>query len=158
MSEEKPRIWSLFPKTLSHCIEPVTKPIFKTQGLAGSRIINEWPSIVGEHLANHCIPQQLSFPPKKKIGGTLCIAAENGFATELQHQEPMILERLATYFGYRAVSRITISHTYVPEIKKNPGPRKATIPTDCTAMAEHVEDDELRAALTAIAKTLSGNA
>lgn len=148
---------SMFPKTLSQCIEPITRPVFKTQGLAGSRIISEWSSIVGEKLATHCIPQKLSFSAGKKTDGTLSIAVENGFATELQHLQPIIIERLATYFGYKAVARVTISHTYVPEKEKLPTveKRKTSLPSSCINVAETVEDDELRAALIRIAKTLS---
>jgi hypothetical protein len=147
---------SMFPKTLSQCIEPITRPAFKTQGLAGSRIISEWQSIVGDKLANHCIPQKLSFSAGKKTDGTLSIAVENGFATELQHTQSVILEKLATYFGYKAVARITISHTYTPELEKPLSkPRKATLSKNCINIAESIEDEELRAALTSIARTLS---
>ena len=147
---------SMFPKTLSQCIEPLTRPILKTQGLAGTRIISEWPAIVGEKLANRCIPQKLSFPAGKKIEGTLCIAVENGFAPELQHMQPLILERLATYFGYKAVIRITISHTYVPEVKKPEPKRKASFISDIN-FTESVQDEELRIALDRVAKALCGS-
>jgi hypothetical protein len=150
------RKYSLFPKTLSKCVENITRPVLKTQGLAGSRIISEWKSIVGEKLANHCLPQKLSFPTGKKTDGTLSIAVENGFAPELQHSQILILERLAVYFGYRAVARITISHTYVPENRKEiTKPIKKTLSADSMALVEQVDDEELRAALTGIARTLS---
>ena len=146
---------SMFPKTLSKCVEQLTRPALKTQGLAGSRIITEWKSIVGEKLSSHSQPQKLSFPAGKKSDGTLAIAVENGFAPELQHLQPMILERLAVYFGYRAVSRITISHTYVPESKKIPKkPLKKNLSKDSLALVEKVDDLELREALAGIAKTL----
>ena len=150
------RRFSLFPKTLSACIEPVTRPILKTQGLAGSRIISEWPAIVGKELSSRCIPQSLSFPPGKKVGGTLAIAVESGFAPALQHQQPVIIERLATYFGYRAVTRITIAHTYTPEQKTSEKkPPKKHI-TALLTVGEEVTDPELKAALEAMAATLSG--
>ncbi len=69
----------------------------------------------------------------------------------------MILERLATYFGYKAVIRINISHTYIPEIEKSqPAPLLKSLPNSCINMAENVEDEELRNALKSIARTLSG--
>lgn len=147
----------MFPKKLSQCIEPITRPVLKTQGLAGSRIISEWSSIVGEKLSAHCIPQKLSFPSGKKVDGTLSISVENGFATELQHLQTTIIDRLSTYFGYRAVARINISHTYIPEQEKSP-PATITnvLPQACINLAESVEDEELRAALINMAKILSG--
>jgi hypothetical protein len=147
---------SLFPKTLSKCVEQITRPVLKTQGLAGGRIISEWKSIVGANLAGHCLPQKLSFPAGKKSEGTLSIAVENGFATELQHLQPIILERLAVYFGYRAVSRVAISHTYVPEKKKNMiNPLQKNLTADSIKLTEQVDDEELRAALASIARTLA---
>ncbi len=147
---------SMFPKTLSQCIEPITRPVFKTQGLAGTKIISEWASIVGDKLANHCIPQKLSFAAGKKNDGTLSIAVENGFATELQHLQPIILDRLATYFGYKAVIRITISHTYVAEPEKlSDTPHKSKLPNKSINITEQIEDEDLRIALTNIARSLS---
>lgn len=147
----------MLPKTLSQCIEPITRPVFKTQGLAGTRIISEWPSIVGTKFASHCIPQKLSFSAGKKTDGTLSIAVENGFAPELQHLQPVILDRLATYFGYKAVTRITISHTYIPEPENLPSmPLKPKLHKNTITITEQIEDEELRTALTNIAKTLSG--
>jgi hypothetical protein len=159
MTSDKPRYTSLFPKTLAQCIEPITRPVLKAQGLAGSRILTEWPSIVGKKLAAHSIPEKLQFPAGKKTEGTLVISVENGFAPEIQHQQPMILERLAAYFGYQAVNRISISHTYIPSrTTVKPAKRKAPpLPESVGHIADNVEDSELRETLKSLAKTLSKN-
>lgn len=156
MKDGEKRHYSLFPKTLEACVEPLTRPILKQNGLAGTRILTEWAAIVGPQLASHTLPEKLSFPKGKKNGGTLVISTENGFATELQHMQPVILERLAAYFGYQAISRITISHswTHAPKPEK-PAP-KPTLPKHAATLAENVADDELKAALTSLAQTLAG--
>jgi hypothetical protein len=151
------RYYSLFPKTLESLIEPLTRPVFKEKGLAGARIITEWPNIVGRSLAAHCIPEKLSFPRGKKTGGTLTIAVENGFATELQHMQPQILERLSGYFGYQSVSRITISHSY---LKAQSITKKSTAKTPCaidTSALESLDDPELKLALQSFAQGLKTN-
>ena len=156
MSAGGKRKYSFFPKTLASCVEPLTRPLFKTQGLAGSRILTEWTTIAGA-LARHTAPEKISFPPGKKSGGTLTISVENGFATELQHMQPVILERLAMYFGYAAVARIVISHTWpaaAPPVKAPP--RRPVLPKDCSQMADDIEDAELKAALKSLADTLAG--
>ena len=157
MSETTIRKYSLFPKTLEQCVEPMLRPVFKDKGLAGSRLLTEWASIIGHALASHTLPEKLAFPPGKKSGGVLTISVENGFATELQHMQPVILERLAGYFGYAAVNRIAISHTWLPAepvktsaLAPSKGP---AINADITAT---VEDSELKAALVSLARTLSG--
>ena len=159
MSEDKLviRRFSLFPKTLQACVEPLTRPALKMQGLAGSRILTEWASIVGPEMASHSMPEHLSFPRGKKVGGTLVISTENGFATHIQHMQSVILERLASYFGYQAIARITISHSWVPKkpVETRPA-RAATLPKGTHVCTEAVDDPELRAALSSLARTLAG--
>lgn len=154
--KENYRRSSMLPKTLSQCVEPITRPAFKTQGLAGSRIINEWPSIVGDKLSDHCMPNKLSFPSGKKTDGTLSIAVENGFALELQHMQQAIIDRIASYFGYKAVARISISHTYITEVKEPTRAIFKYLPSTCIDIVNGVDDEDLRNALSKVAKTLSG--
>jgi len=145
----------LSPKTLSQILEPITKPVFKAHGLAGNRIISEWPVIIGEKLSMHCIPQKLSFPAGKKTDGTLCIAVENGFAPELQHMQAVIMDRLAIYFGYKAISRITISHSYAPINEEEKKPSSSKPSSTNFFISEEIDDVELRSSLDNIAKSLS---
>ena len=151
------RTFSLFAKSLEHCIEPLTRPLLKTQGLAGSRIVSQWYSIVGPQLAAHTQPEKLTFPKGKKTEGTLVISTENGFATELQHMQPVILERLSSYFGYAAISRIVISHSWMerPE-PTTPAPPRPTLAQGSLGIIDQVDDDDLKKALASLGKTLSG--
>jgi hypothetical protein len=151
MSIEKRRYYSRFPKALNECVEPLIQPVLKEKGLAGSRIITDWAKIVGPQLANRSQPEKLNFSRGKTTEGTLTIAVENGFATDLQYQTPLILERLAVYFGYKAISRITISHTLT---RQKPTQRPAMpskplspIPED---MLNDIEDAELKEALAGL--------
>lgn len=153
----KARRYSLFPKSLDECIEPVLRPVLKSQGLAGSRLLVRWPEIVGQRLARYSIPEKIHFPAGKRTDGTLTIAVENGFALEIQHLQPIILERLATYFGYKAITRIAISASLPAseseEIVNIPQP--ATLALDPN-LAEPIEDEDLKSAFSSFAKTLSG--
>jgi len=151
------RSFSLFPKTLDAVVEPLTRPLLKARGLAGTRIVSHWHAIVGAELAQHAQPEKLTFPKGQKTGGTLTISTEYGFATELQHRQPQILERLATYFGYSAVTRIVISHSWVERTApaEPPRPEPTLKPADLKPV-ESVADDELKAALSSLGKALAG--
>jgi hypothetical protein len=146
----------LFPKTIGEFVESLTRPVMKAKGLAGTRVLTQWDDIVGEQLSRHTLPEKLAFPKGGKTGGTLTISVENGFATELQHMQPAILERLAHYFGYQAVTRIVISHTWVPSPQRSEvrvegsGKKKKEV-----YHTSDIEDAELKAALASFAKTLS---
>lgn len=163
MSETPPkkRYRRLFPKTLGECVEPLTRPVFKAQGIASSRLMADWDKIVGQALASRCLPQKLSFPKSKNTDGTLTIAVENGFAPEIQHHQPIIIEKLASYFGYKAVSRISISQSYLPAKILPNTPKKTKAPAlcaDCVSVAQSVGDEELKTALASFAGALSARA
>lgn len=142
---------------IDRCIEPLTRPLLKERGLAGSQVLTQWANIVGPRLARHAIPEKLAFPKGKKTGGTLTVSVENGFALEFQYMQPAILERLATYFGYSAVSRIAISAATLPAEAPLPArkPRKPAIAMECGQWTDGITDPELRAALASLANTLA---
>lgn len=146
---------SLFPKPLHKIIEPLVKPIFKTRGLAGAHFLADWPRIAGEELASHCVPEKLSFPSGSKTGGTLTIAVENGFALEFQHMQPVILERINMYYGYQAVTRLAISHSF-PQRPKEPKQIPATSAATAAYEVKNISDPELKTALQSLANSLSG--
>ena len=152
---EKRRYYSLFPKTLSNCVEPLTRPVLKERGLASARLITGWSDIIGRPLADHCLPEKLSFPPGKKTDGTLTVAVENGFATDIQHMQPYILERLASYFGYRAVNRLVISHSF--QSNKKPAPKKSvpSNPELKPVITSDIDDPELKEALESLARAMT---
>ena len=156
MSDPKYHRHSLFPKTLSACIEPLTRPAMKANGLAGSRILTEWAGIVGPQLAAHSAPEKLAFPRGEKSGGTLTISVQNGFAPHIQHMQGIILERLGSYFGYAAVSRIVISHSWVQPAEPEVKPKPPTLTKASVNITDEVDDPELREALASLARTLSG--
>jgi hypothetical protein len=151
------RRYSLFSKTLKSCVDPVLRPIIKTQGAAASKLITEWPEIVGNDIAAYSAPIRLQFPKDKNSGGTLYIACEGAHALTLQHMAPMLIERLTMYFGYPAVARIMLEQTLIsrePTTKPKPTSRKTAPPinTDCLA---DIEDEELKKVLTDFATTLN---
>ncbi len=160
MTTTKPptRKYSNVAKTLGECIEPVTRPVYRSRGLANIRLLTEWPKVVGSALANVSVPEKLSFAPGKTVDGTLTIAVAGGFATELQHMQPVILERINGYFGYKAVSRIAISHSFARPAPKVEKPQaKIALSAEAVATAGEITDPELKQAMESFAKTLQGN-
>ena len=85
---------------LSTLIGKITVASFEARGLAAAGIAAEWPAIVGEAVA------ACSWPDRLRRDGTLRVCVSGPVAVELQHLEPQILERIAAYYGYRAVTRI----------------------------------------------------
>lgn len=137
---------ALFPKPLKQVLERTTRPIATKRGFSETRIITDWALIVGEHIAGYATPLKLSFPKDKNTGGNLTVVAHPAYALEIQQMSPMILDKIASYVGFRAVDRITIEQAYsaLPETKAEP-PAPAA-PTTTTS------SDPLEAALERLAR------
>lgn len=148
---ERNRSCYLFPTTLQKAAETATKTAFKRYGLAQARLASDWEHVVGPVLAAKALPQRIQFTKGKRDDGTLFLAVATGWALEIQHLEPVILEKIATYFGYRAVSRIHITQRPLPATKKPkktpPKPLPEPDSQYLQAATAAVEDPQLKAAL-----------
>ena len=153
------RRYSMLPTPLMKAAEGVTRHIFRQHGIAESRIITEWPLIAGPVLAQKSLPIKLSFPQGQKANGTLHLRVASGWALEVQHLEPIILDKIATYFGYRAVSKLFLQQGPLPE-----RPKKAEVKPEPELTADEVrvlasitskvEDPELKEALNRLGAAL----
>jgi hypothetical protein len=128
----------------------VTAAVRRKRGLSEAGLIAGWAAIVGDSLAAECAPQRLARGPDG-TGGTLHVRVTGPLALELQHLEPLVIERINGYFGYRAVARLTL---HQGPLDRRPRPRKPVPPApdaDSAARLEAqlagVEDEALRAAL-----------
>lgn len=127
----------------------LTKPIFGRHGFAGGAMIVDWPAIVGAAVASYTLPIRVRFPLNERTGGTLEIkVANSAFATELQHLEPLILDRINGYFGWGAVARLKLRHGPLPPRSKPVvAPLEPKAEARLDQVLEQVEDPDLRAAL-----------
>jgi hypothetical protein len=139
--------------------ERVTRPVFGRHGFAGGALVVDWPAIVGSAVASHTLPLSIKFPPKERTDGTLSVKVDSGaFAVEMQHLEPLILERINGYFGWKAVARLRLRQGPLPErpaAKAPPAEPPATPPPAQDSLAR-VEDPELRAVLERLGRRLAG--
>ena len=92
------------PRTrrLSEMLPKLTRAAFRDRGFYQGSILTDWVDIVGAELATKSCPEKIS------RDGVLTLRVDGSIALEIQHREPQILERIATHFGYRAVTRIKI--------------------------------------------------
>lgn len=148
-------------RALGETVAKVTAPIMSRQGFAGGAIVAEWPAIVGEQMASQSIPEKVIHSRDKNAGGTLrlCVAS-GGVATELQHLEPLLLDRINTYFGYPAIARLQFVHRPLPHTKppRPPSPRPLT-PEEERRLADSlsgIEDPKLRQSLEDLSRAILG--
>ena len=149
-------------RTLGGSLGAATKRAFARRGLTGADIARQWPAIVGSELAAHCRPRQLRFAKAgEAVDGRLTLRVAPGWALQLQHLEPLVLERVNGFFGYRAVGRLVLQQGPLPALRNGaPGsrvpPKAKPAPLDgaLAAKLSTVGDPELRAALEKLGRSL----
>jgi hypothetical protein len=147
--------------TLPEIAAPVlAKQGLGKEGIGGARLLSEWPSIVGETLAKASWPMKLSFPRGERREGTLRLRVLPALALEIQHREPVLLERINGYFGYNAVARIAIVQG-PPPLPDQPQPPvlRPLAPEERRALdvrLDDITDPALRAALDRLGSAIIG--
>lgn len=141
-------------RPLADFLDASIGPVMAQRGFADSEIMLGWPEIVGGELAARTQPERLNWPRRRGFepaeGATLVVRVEPGFALEAQHLAPIILERLATYFGWRCVQALRFQQGRIVRSNVRRPPAKPD-PALLQAAADHVvgvDDANLRKALT----------
>lgn len=151
------------PKPLAATVGGLARKTIGRRGFAEAGLVTGWEGIVGPELAASCWPDRLTFPPGRRDGGTLRIRVAGGFALELQHMEPQLLERINGHFGYRAIERIAIIHAppgKKPGAGRSQNRKKRETPADPMARATieqalaAVDDPEIRAVLARLGRAV----
>lgn len=148
-------------RALAAVLARITRPLFARRGFADGAILNHWEAIVGKPLAAATSPEKIVYARGERRDGVLHLRIANGaLATEMQHLEPQLLERVNTYFGYRAVGRLRLVHGPLP-VKRtpdNPSPRALDDKeeADLDRRLAGVTDPDLRAALESLGRAAIG--
>ena len=143
------------PRPLAATLPKLTAKALGRHGFTEGALITDWRLIVGDDLAAVSQPEKLSFPRGERVGGVLRIRVQGGVATELQHLEPLVVERINSHFGYGAVAKLKLIQASPP---KRPARRHAEKPADIDPIQKlalcdllgTVADDETRAVLERI--------
>jgi hypothetical protein len=150
-------------KHLAELIDRTLGPTLAQRGFANVEILLAWPEIVGEAMAARSRPERLVWPKRREgernQAATLLVRVEPGFALELQHLAPVILDRLATFFGWRCVERLKFEQARIPAAPPAPAPSPAPSPAvrrEARERAEGIEDENLRTAVERLGTAVLG--
>jgi hypothetical protein len=150
-------------KPLAELIEDCIAPALAAQGFAGRSIVSLWPEIVGERLAARTRPLKIDWPKRRPAPGeaadpaTLVVRVEGAFALEMQQLGPLVVERVNTHLGWRAVGKLVLKQGPVA----GPAPPRPAPKLDAAAAAAvdrqvaTVEDEGLREALARLGKAVA---
>lgn len=146
-------------RALSQSVREITRSALGRRALAEAALLAEWPAIVGADVAAACQPRRLSFPRRdSRREGTLVLRVKPGEAPRLAHWEPILVERVNGFFGYRAVARLRLEQGPLArrEAPAKP-PRRHLSDAESQAVERRVAavgDDDLRAALARLGRSL----
>jgi hypothetical protein len=137
----------------------VTRDTMQKRGFAQGEIITRWREIVGPELAAHTSPEKLAFPRAERRAGTLQVRVAPGAALALQHEEPVVIQRINRFFGYAAVARLKMIQAPVPVTDDHPNtpPRelaKSELRDIETEVAD-TKDNDLREALASFGRSIA---
>ncbi len=136
-------------------------PIARARGFATISLLSEWPAIAGHDLAQFTMPDKVIWPRRRQDedsagaapthqteAATLILRVDGPRAIEVQHRADQIIERVNTYFGYRAIGALRILQAPVARVRRapSPSPPPPLDPQPLPASAE-IDDDNLRQAL-----------
>lgn len=134
-------------------------PICQQNGFVQARILLEWEYIVTPQFAQFCTPLKVTFPLKQRNNGRLLLRATSSMATEISYLEPLILSRINQYFGYQAISKISLLQgpitKKIPSKKPIRKPLPEAVQSRLECHVQPIEDDRLRAALLALGMGIS---
>ncbi|WP_254368151.1 DUF721 domain-containing protein [Paracoccus sp. Z118] len=131
------------------------------RGFAVTRLLTNWPEIVGEDIARCTRPVKISHG--KGFGGTLTLLTTGPQAPLVQMQLPAIRDRVNACYGFNAVARITVTQTAPQGFAEGhavftPAPRSAAAPApsperlaEAEALADHFTDPDLSQAMRRLA-------
>jgi len=124
--------------------------VFARKGFPDPTLVLRWAEIVGPDVARLARPIRLSAGPD---GGTLTLKAEPGASVFLQHETPALCERINTYLGQPAVSRLRFVQGPLENRAKPDAPRSRPGPVAGNDPARQFHGGErLREALLALAR------
>lgn len=148
------------PRAIAEMTQRLTRRTMGKRGFTEGALIAEWPTIVGSALATTTLPLRIAFPRNERSGGTLHVRVSSGaMATQLQHLEPLVVQRINGYFGYGAVARLALSQGPVAKRPvRRPPPPPVLDAAEEAQLANNlagVEDPDLKAALASLGRHLA---
>ena len=112
------------PKKIGDTLSRINKNYSSKFGKIEFLILSKWTQIVGSFFADHSEPEKISRiteefnefdePVYKNF---LHVRVSPAAAVEFQHYKGTIIEKINSFFGYKAISDLRLQQNFVPEKK-----------------------------------------
>ena len=121
----------LFPRALGEVVRAATDPILEKRSSLVTTLLRDWHLIVGTERAAIARPMKVLFSRgDENTSATLHLEVDAAHAAEFPYYEAQILEQIARYSGYKAITRLVVHADYTPRAKAAapPTPRADATP------------------------------
>ena len=145
MSETEATKRTFKTSSIADIARGINNRAFRRFGFARSEILMHWPEIVGPVLARSSLPERLVTPKQNHI------RVDGSFAPEMQHLEPLVIDRINSYYGFNAVCRLICHHGIIdkqaPLKKYQPPILTDSQKSELDLCLKDIKDDKLRESL-----------
>lgn len=116
-------------KAVGSYVPKLTQKAFEKFGFSTAALLTDWAVIAGEQLAAATLPERVKWPrgaaPADGVAGeahsgaTLVLRVDPSRALDVEYKTAQIIDRINSYFGYKAVSALRLLQAPVvsPETK-----------------------------------------
>jgi hypothetical protein len=143
-------------------VPKIAGAVLGKRGFGEAQLVAQWPAIIGESLAEGVSPEKLSFARGERRDGTLHLRVAPGLALEVQHREPVLIERINAFFGYRAVARLALKQGPAARPGPPPAARPRPLKSEERQLLDErlaaIDEGELKAALRRLGEAVLGSA
>ncbi|MBX6328304.1 MAG: DUF721 domain-containing protein [Pseudolabrys sp.] len=146
-----------YPRALAELTGATLGDVLRRRGFASSELIARWADIAGVEIAAHSEPIKINWP-RLRAGApgrddpadaaTLVLRVDGPAALDIQHQAPVIIERVNRFFGWSAIGRLALRQAPLRRRTRPPAePPPDAAEAERIAAAIPIDDDALRRAL-----------
>ena len=112
------------PQYIGSTIKKISRNFTSKFGKIEFIIHSNWPKIAGSYFSEYSEPKGVSniYDSENEFGETvyksyLNVSVAPAAALEFQHFKDTIIDKINSYFGYRAIMDLRIQQNYIPNIK-----------------------------------------
>ena len=112
------------PKRIGDTLTGVNRAYSSKFGKIEFLILSKWPQIVGSFFADHSEPDKISRltdgyneVDEPIFKNFLHVRVSPAAAVEFQHYKDTIIEKINSFFGYKAITDLRLQQNFIPEKK-----------------------------------------
>ena len=131
--KEKNTKKTFIPQSIGESLKKVNKKISYKFGKIDYLIHAKWKEIVGPFFANHSEPIKISSvhnyidnKEESVFSNYLHVNVSPGIALEFQHFKDKIIEKINSYFGYKAIEGLRTQQNFSPKLDTTSNKKKET--------------------------------